>query len=51
MIIKEVVDMLDLSDLSRDDLIFHACLLTGDSPSTYEDWSVEELQELLINIS
>lgn len=36
--------------MDKEDLINEICEIENDNPRIYEDWSVEELQELYLNL-
>lgn len=36
--------------MDRNELIEEICEMENDNPRIYEDWSIEELQELYLNL-
>lgn len=41
---------MNIENKTREDLIKAICEATGDNVKDYADWTVEELQELAINL-
>ena len=37
-------------NMSREEIIAEICEIENDNPRMYDDWTVEELQELYINL-